>query len=77
MSTLVEARHGEVNTPKDTLFRFISALAAKINEKRAYDTVLTLLEEELRNGEILFASRDVQVDDFLSTFRKELPWQCG
>lgn len=77
MSTLVEARHGEVNTPKDTLFRFIGALAAKINEKRAYDTVLTLLEEELQNGEILFASRDIQVDDFLSNFRKELPWQCG
>ncbi len=44
MSTLVEARHGEINTPKDTLFRFISALGEKIHEKRAYDTILTLLE---------------------------------
>ena len=76
MSTLVEARHGEINTPKDILFRFIGSLLEKIWEKRAYDTVLSSLEDALKNGEILFASRDRGVDDFLTNYRPQLPWQC-
>lgn len=77
MSTLVEARTGEVKTSKDILFRFIGALATKIHEKKAYDRVLDIVENSLHNGEILFASRDAGVDDFLAKFRKELPWECS
>ncbi len=77
MSTLVEARTGAEKTPKDILFRFISALASKIHEKRSYDIVLKTLEDALQSGEILFASRDVQVDNFLAKFRKKLPWECS
>lgn len=74
MSTLVEARHAEKTNPKDVLFEFIEALGAKIHEKRSYDIVLSTLESALDDGEILFASRDTEVDTFLAKFRKSVPW---
>ena len=77
MSTLVEARTGAEKTPKDILFRFIEALGKKIHEKRSYDLVLSTVETALQNGEILFASRDTGVDDFLAQFREPLPWECS
>ncbi len=77
MSTLVEARHGANNTPKDILFRFITALGTTIKEKKLYDTVLDTLTDAVIDGEILFASRDSGVDAFLAQFRTKLPWECS
>jgi hypothetical protein len=74
MSTLVEARHAEKTNPKDVLFEFITALGAKIHEKRSYDIILSTLESALEDGEILFASRDTQVDSFLANYRNNTPW---
>jgi len=75
MSTLVEARYGEKITPKDILFVFINALAKKINEERAYEEVIGVIEKSFQDGEVLIASRDDRLDTFLSTFREKLPWE--
>ncbi len=75
MSTLVEARHGQEITSKDTLFRFIRAFGEKIQQTRSYDTVLDVLEQSVKDGEILFASRNDAIDQFLSSYRKKNPWE--
>jgi hypothetical protein len=77
MSTLVEARYGEETSAKDILRRFVDALITKIHEKRAYEEVLTLLDQERKNGEILFASRDKKIDALLASWRNPLPWDEG
>lgn len=76
MSTLVEARHGQKNTPKDILFEFITALAKKISDDRSYDVVFREVFRSLHDGEILFASRDDSVDKFLAKYRNNTPWNC-
>ncbi len=75
MSTLTELRFGEKVTSKDTLFAFMHALAGKINEKRDYAEVIDLIEKAFSDGEILIASRDDELDSFLATIRKPLPWE--
>jgi hypothetical protein len=77
MSTLVENRYAQINTPKDILFQFGSALSSQIQSRNLILDVLDILEKYRRDGEILFASRDAEVDAFLSPYRKQLPWECG
>lgn len=74
MSTLVESRYGEKTSAKDILAEFVPAFVAKIHEKRAYDEVLQRITTALKDGEILFASRSPRIDNFLSDFKKPLPW---
>ena len=76
MSTLVENRYAQVNTPKDILFQFGSALLSRIREQNLALDILDILEKHRRDGEILFASRDTEVDAFLALYRKSLPWEC-
>lgn len=75
MSTLVESRYGEKTSAKDILSDFVPAFLAKIQEKRAYEEVLTRLTDSLKDGEILFASRNPRIDNFLDSYKKPLPWQ--
>ncbi len=75
MSTLVESRYGEKTSAKDILSEFVPAFVAKIHEKRAYEEVLTRVTTSLKNGEILFASRSPRIDNFLTGFKRPLPWQ--
>lgn len=75
MSTLVEARYGERTSAKDVLGDFVHTFIKKINKKRAYEEVLTHIYESLQNGEILFASRNPTIENFLETYKKPLPWQ--
>ena len=75
MSTLVESRYGEKTSAKDILSEFVPAFVAKIHEKRAYEEVLTRVTASLKNGEILFASRSPRIDNFLTGFKRPLPWQ--
>lgn len=75
MSTLVENKYAKENTPKDILFRFGSAFISKINEKNAPLEILDTLERYIKDGEILFASRDAEIDSFLAPYKKQLPWQ--
>ena len=77
MSSLVEARHGQEITAKDSLFRFIRAFVQRIHETRSYDTVLDVLERSVRDGEILFASRNESIDSFLAQYRKKNPWEIS
>lgn len=76
MSTLVENKYAKEKTPKDILFRFIEAFVQKIHEKNAYIDILSILEQYWKNWEILFASRNHTIDEFLNTYKKDLPWQC-
>lgn len=49
MSTLVEARYGEKTSAKDILGEFIGAFTKKIQEKQAYDEVISTIEDAVRN----------------------------
>ena len=77
MSTLVENKYGAVNTPKDILFQFGSALLSRIQSQNLALDVLDILEKNRKDGEILFASRDTEVDAFLDPYRKQLPWESS
>ena len=77
MSTLVENKYGAVNTPKDILFQFGSALLSRIQSQNLALDVLDILEKNRKDGEILFASRDAEVDAFLDPYRKQLPWESS
>jgi hypothetical protein len=76
MSTLVEANYGRENHAKDILFSFIDAFTRKIHEKKSYMMVIESIRDYWNNGEILIASRDQATDDFLSKYKKKLPWEC-
>jgi hypothetical protein len=75
MSTLVENKYGKDKTPKDILFQFGSALLSQIEAKKAYLDVLDVIEKYQKNGEFLIASRDPSIDQFVSQYRKKLPWE--
>ena len=75
MSTLVEARYKEETSAKDILAVFVEAFARRISETQSYDEILTLLERYIREGEILFASRDDRIEAFLDRYKKPLPWK--
>ncbi len=77
MSTLVENKYGAVNTPKDILFQFGSALLSRIQSQNLALDILDILEKNRKDGEILFASRDTEVDAFLDPYRKQLPWESS
>jgi hypothetical protein len=75
MSTLVENKYAKENTPKDILFQFGNALITKIREKNAPLELLDIVTGHLTDGEILFASRDKDIDTFLGTYQQKLPWE--
>ncbi|MBC7498070.1 DUF4012 domain-containing protein [Candidatus Gracilibacteria bacterium] len=75
MSTLVENRYAQVDTPKDILFRFGSALLSHIQSKNLSLDILDIMEKNRQDGEILFASRDTEIDTWLAQYQKKLPWQ--
>ena len=77
MSTLVENKYAKDTTPKDILFQFATALVAKIREKNTPFELLDIFLGHLTDGEILFASRDKWIDDFLQNYQKKLPWQLS
>ncbi len=65
MSTLVEARHAEVKTPKDTLFTFIEVFVKQIHDEKKYLEILDILSDFVARGEVLIASRETQTQIFL------------
>lgn len=77
MSVLVESRYGERTSAKDILADFVDAFLDRLSETHNYSEVLDILAESIENGEVLFASRNDQIDAFLSKYRKPLPWQTG
>jgi Protein of unknown function (DUF4012) len=77
MSTLVENRYAQVNTPKDILFQFGSALLSHVQSQNLTLDILDIIEKYRSDGEILFASRDAEIDVFLAQYRKKLPWESS
>lgn len=77
MSVLVESRYGERTSAKDILADFVDAFLHRLSETRNYSEVLDIITDSIENGEILFASRNDQIDTFLSKYRKPLPWQTS
>jgi Protein of unknown function (DUF4012) len=75
MSTLVENRYAQVDTPKDILFRFGSALLSHIQSKNLSLDIIDIIEKNRQDGEILFASRDPEIDTWLAQYQKKLPWE--
>lgn len=74
MSVLVENKFAKDKTPKDILFRFIEAFGKKIVESKKIENVAKIIENHWKNGEILIASRDDDVQKFLQEIQKPLPW---
>ena len=68
MSTLVEAKYAKVKTPKDVLFEFVDALEKKVLSEGMIAPVLTIIEKNLKNGQIILRSRDDATDRFLLSF---------
>ncbi len=66
MSLLVENQYARENHPKDILFQFAKALLVKISDTRSYAGVLSILEKEWKDGEIVMASRDTDMDSFIA-----------
>ena len=50
---------------------------SKIREKNAPLELLDIFQQYLSDGEILFASRDTEIDTFLDSYKKKLPWQLS
>lgn len=75
MSVLVEAKFEKDKTPKDILFRFMSAFAHKFKDKNILAPSVEIMASHLSRGEILMASRDRQIQDFLTTIQPPLPWK--
>ncbi len=76
MSLLVENQYAREHHPKDILFQFAKALLVKISDTHSYAGVLSILEKEWKDGEIVMASRDTDMDSFIAWYRKKLPWEC-
>lgn len=74
MSTLVEAKHARLISPKDILFDFIDELTHKIIEKKKYLSVARSIEKSLSQGEIRIASRDDDIQKWLSTVGFSEAW---
>lgn len=74
MSLLVENKFGKEKTPKDILFQFIPAFTKKISESGKMDQIIALIGDYWTRGEIVMASRNDSVQDFLTSISKPLPW---
>ncbi len=77
MSTLVENKYAQTNTPKDILFQFGTALIAQIHQNNLTLDVINITRKYIQDGEILFASRDSDIDAFLTPYKKKLPWELS
>ncbi len=75
MSVIVEGRINGEKTPKDVLFQFIEAFGKKIVETKKIPEVFAVLQKYWDDGEILIASRDADLQNFISKYTKPLPWK--
>lgn len=75
MSILVENKFAKEKTPKDILFKFISAFGKKTMESRKIVEISEIIKKYYENSEILFASRSTSVQKFFKKIQKPLPWE--
>lgn len=75
MSALVEAKIGKKETPKDILFEFIKKFEEKLKEKWDYVWYLKIVLENLKKWEILFASRDEEIQKLINDTKMIENWK--
>lgn len=74
MSTLVEAKHAKIVSPKDILFLFMDELLREMNDPKKLASVIEVFGQAIENGEVLIASRDEKVSSFLQRLGFEERW---
>ena len=77
MSMLVENKFAKEKTPKDILFRFVDAFVHKVFESKKIEEIADIIENNWRRGEIVMASRNEKVQDFLTLLQNPLPWKSN
>lgn len=75
MSVLVENKFAREKTPKDILFAFIDSFGKKAVASKKYREIAHTLRDAWESGEVLIASRDDRVEEFLKKIRTPLPWE--
>ena len=75
MSILVENKFAKEKTPKDILFAFISEFGNKVLESRKIEKISEIIMNSWNRGEILMASRNEKIHNFLTSIQKPLPWK--
>lgn len=76
MSVLVEHEFARDKTPKDILFVFMNAFGKVILSSDRLADIADTIKGYLHRGEILFASRNDTIHEFLSQIMPPLPWKC-
>lgn len=75
MSVLVESQFKKDKTPKDILFAFVNAFSHKLFTTQNTQKVADIVKDYIQRGEIVAASRDPKIHQFLQTFEPPLPWE--
>lgn len=74
MSTLVENKFQKVISPKDILFKFWDKLEKKLLEKKDFIGYIDLILNNFITGEILLASRNPDVEEFIQKYMTSENW---
>lgn len=74
MSLLVENKFGKNKTPKDILFHFMEKFAKEMLRTKNWEKIVAILADYADRGEILAASRDSEINEFLQSIQPALPW---
>ena len=77
MSVLVENKFAREKTPKDILFQFIDAFGKQAVQSKKIPEITHVLFDAWNRGEILVASRDSEVQAFLTSIQSPLPWNTN
>lgn len=77
MSLLVENKFAKEKTPKDILFTFISKFGEQTLKSGKIEEVIKVIENNWNRGEIVIASRNDDIHNYLKTLQKSLPWESG
>lgn len=77
MSILVENKFAKEKTPKDILFKFIDDFGKKIisSSPDKIEKIADKIVSYWQDWQILIASRNENINNFLQTIQKPLPWK--
>jgi hypothetical protein len=77
MSVLVENKLGAKISPKDILFRFTEELEKNLMEKKDFIGYVDLFLKEIDDGEVLVASRDDTIKNFITANTTQEKWKTN
>ena len=72
MSVLVENKLNAKISPKDILFRFSKELEKHLVEKKDFVGYIDIFLKAIEDGEVLFASSDPTVREFIETNARDV-----